>query len=126
MPVRLNIPPVTRILLAVLVLQSLLSAAIRYRQWTAMSEIVIPYLTLIPQLSLLYPWTFVTTTLVEHNVFTLAVSLLILYHCGRYLERAWSSREFGKFLLVTSVVPNTLCFATMVLFFTLTRNEAWT
>jgi membrane associated rhomboid family serine protease len=126
MPARINIPPVTRILLIVLVLQSFLSAAIRYRQWTAQSEIVIPYLTLIPQLSLVYPWTFVTTTLVENNVFTLSISFLTIYHCGKYLERAWSSREFGKFLLIASVVPNTLCFAVMILFFTLTRNEAWT
>ena len=126
MPPRITLPPVTRILLVLLVLQSLLSAAIRYRQWTAHSEIVIPYLNLVPQLSLIYPWTFLTTTLVESNVFTLAIAALTLYHGGRYLERAWSSREFGKFLLITSLVPNALCFAVMILLFTFTRNERWT
>lgn len=126
MPPRINIPPVTRIVLIVLVLQSVLSAAIRYRQWTANSEIVIPYLNLIPQLSLIYPWTFLTTTLVESNIFTLAISGLTLYHGGRYLERAWSSREFAKFLLISSLVPNLLCFAFLVFCFTLTRNERWT
>lgn len=126
MPPRINIPPVTRILLITLGLQSVLSAAIRYKQWTANSEIVIPYLNLIPQLSLIYPWTFLTTTLVESNVFTLAIAALTLYHGGRYLERAWSSREFAKFLLVTALVPNTLCFGTMIMFFTFTRNETWT
>ncbi|KAL1884388.1 hypothetical protein VTK73DRAFT_82 [Phialemonium thermophilum] len=126
MPPRINIPPVTRILLILLVLQSLLSAAIRYRQWTANSEIVIPYLTLIPQLSLLYPWTFFTTTLVESNVFTVAIAGLTIYNGGRYLERAWSSREFGKFLLISSLIPNLLTFGTMVLLFTLTQNERWT
>src|ERR1700761_6322809 len=115
MPPRINIPPVTRILLIALVLQSFLSAAIRYRQWTANSDIVIPYLNLIPQLSLVYPWTFATTTLVESNVFTLAISCLTIYHGGRYLERAWSSREFAKFLLIVSLVPNTLCFLVMIL-----------
>jgi hypothetical protein len=109
-----------------LLLQSILSAAIRYRQWTANSEIVIPYLTLIPQLSLVYPWTFLSTTLVESNVFTLTASGLTLYHGGRYLERAWSSREFGKFLLITSLIPNILCFGTLILLFTFTRNERWT
>lgn len=126
MPPRINIPPVTRILLITLGLQSVLSAIIRYKQWTADNEIVIPYLTLVPQLSLIYPWTFLTTTLVESNVFTLAIAVLTLYNGGRYLERAWSSREFAKFLLITALVPNTLCFATMIVFFTFTRNESWT
>lgn len=126
MPPRINIPPVTRASLITLGLQSLLSAAIRYRQWTAHSEIVIPYLNLIPQLSLAYPWTFLTTTLVENNVFTLTIACLTLYHGGRYLERAWSSREFAKFLLITALVPNLFCFGTSILFFAMTRNERWT
>jgi len=126
MPPRINIPPVTRIILVVLLLQSVLSAAIRYRQWSAESEIVIPYLTLIPQLSLIYPWTFLTTTLVESNVFTLSIAGFTLYQGGRYLERAWSSSEFAKFLLIVSLLPNVLCFGVMVTFFTFTRNERWT
>lgn len=126
MPPRINLPPVTRILLIVLTLQSVLSAAIRYRQWSADSEIVIPYLTLIPQLSLIYPWTFLTTTLVESNVFTYSIAACTIYYGGRYLERAWSSRELAKFLLVVSLVPNALCFATLILFFSFTRNEHWT
>ncbi|TLD05194.1 uncharacterized protein PgNI_09746 [Pyricularia grisea] len=125
-PIRLNIPPVTRILLIGLVVQSLLGAAIRYRQWSAESDIVIPYLNLVPQLSLVYPWTFVTTTLVESNLITLALAGVTIYHGGRYLERAWSSREFAKFLLVCSLIPNFLCFAIMFIFFVLTRNERWT
>jgi membrane associated rhomboid family serine protease len=126
MPPRINIPPVTRIVLIILGVQSILSASIRYKQWSADSEIVIPYLNLIPQLSLTYPWTFLTTTLVESNVFTLSIAGFTLFNGGRYLERAWSSREFGKFLLVTSLVPNLLSFAVLIFFFTLTRNESWT
>lgn len=123
---RINIPPVTRVLLVTLVAQSLLSAAIRYRQWSETTSIVIPYLTLVPQLSLVYPWTFVTSTLVESNIFTLAVACFTLYQGGRYLERAWSSADLAKFLVIVSLVPNVLTFATMVFFFTLTRNERWT
>ncbi|KAK9778694.1 putative Rhomboid-like protein 19 [Seiridium cardinale] len=126
MPPRLNIPPITRVLLIALLLQSVLSAAVRYRQWSANSEIVVEWLTLVPQLSLFYPWTFVTTTLVENNIFTLAIAGLTLFQGGRYLERAWSSREFAKFLLVTSLVPNALSFLFLVIMFTLTRNERWT
>lgn len=126
MPARINVPPVTRILLIVLVFQSILSAAIRYRQWTGPADILIPYLTLIPQLSVVYPWTLLTTTLVEGNVFTLAIAAVTLYQGGRYLERAWSSAELAKFLLLVSLVPNLLTFGVMLLFFTLTRNESWT
>lgn len=126
MPPRWNIPPVTRILLGALVLQSVLSAAVRYRQWSAHSEIVVEWLTLVPQLSLFYPWTFVTTTLVENNIFTLSIAAVALYHGGRYLERAWSSREFAKFLLVVSLIPNILTFLALILFFSVTRNERWT
>lgn len=126
MPPRINIPPVTRILLVVLLLQSILSAAVRYRQWTAESEVVVQWLSLIPQLSLFYPWTFITTTLVENNIFTLAIAGLTLFHGGRYLERAWSSREFAKFLVVASLIPNLLTFLVLVSLFTLSRNERWT
>jgi membrane associated rhomboid family serine protease len=126
MPPRINIPPVTRSLLAVLVLQSFFSAIIRYRQWAVGSDVLIPYLTLVPQLSLIYPWTFLSTTLVENNIFTLAISGVTIYYGGRYLERAWSSAEFAKFLVVASLIPNLACFLTLVLLFTFTRNEGWT
>lgn len=126
MPPRINIPPVTRIVLIALGVQSILSAAIRYRQWTANSEIVIPYLNLVPQLSLVYPWTFVTTTLVESNIFTFTIACLTLHNGGRYLERAWSSAELAKFLVVVSLVPNLLCFSTLTALFAFTRNERWT
>ncbi|ETS77342.1 hypothetical protein PFICI_11216 [Pestalotiopsis fici W106-1] len=126
MPPRINIPPVTRVLLIALLLQSILSAAVRYRQWSANSEIVVEWLTLVPQLSLFYPWVFVTTTLVENNIFTLGIAGMTIFQGGRYLERAWSSREFAKFLLVTALIPNALSFLFLVMMFTLTRNERWT
>jgi membrane associated rhomboid family serine protease len=126
MPARINIPPLTRILLGALLFQSLLSATIRYRQWSENAEIVIPYLTLIPQLSIVYPWTFLTATLVESNVFTLSISGVTLFYGGRYLERAWSSAELAKYLALVSLVPNVLTFFVLVFFFTITRNENWT
>ncbi|KAH6900178.1 eukaryotic integral membrane protein-domain-containing protein [Thelonectria olida] len=126
MPPRINLPPVTRIILIGLLAQSLLSAAIRYRQWSENTHIVIPYLTLVPQLSIIYPWTFLTSTFVESNIFTLGIACATLFHGGRYLERAWSSAELAKFLALVSLVPNFLTLCVMVVFFTLTRNENWT
>ena len=126
MPPRLNIPPITRILLIGLISQSTLSAAIRYTQWTKESDAVVPYLVLVPQLSLLYPWTFLTTTLVENNVFTAGIAGLTIFYGGRYLERAWTSKEFGKFLLIVSLVPNALTFGTLVTLFAVTGDINWT
>jgi membrane associated rhomboid family serine protease len=126
MPPRLNIPPITRILLIALLSQSLLSFAIRYRQWSEESDIVVPYLALVPQLSLLYPWTFLTTTLLENNVFTLAISGVTLFYGGRYLERAWTSAEFAKFLLVASLIPNVICFGILVILFAMTGKMRFT
>lgn len=123
---RINIPPVTRVVLGALLFQSTLSAAIRYRQWTEHASIVIPYLTIVPQLSIIYPWTFLTSTLVEGNLFTLILGVLTLYHGGRYLERAWSSKELAKFLVLVAVVPNFLTSLVMVTLFAITRNENWT
>jgi hypothetical protein len=126
MPPRINIPPVTRVALGALVVQSFLSAAIRYRQWTSTSDVVIPYLTLVPQLSLFYPWTFLSTTLVENNIFTISIAGATLYYGGRYLERAWSSAELAKFLILVALIPNALTFLVLIILFTLSRNEHWT
>ncbi|KAI9158445.1 eukaryotic integral membrane protein [Paramyrothecium foliicola] len=122
---RLNLPPVTRGLLAALLFQSVVNAAIRYRQWTNEDTIVVPYLTLVPQLSVVYPWTFLTTTLVENNIFTLAIAGVTLFQGGRYLERAWSSAELAKFVVLVSLVPNLLTILVMVTFYALTRNANW-
>ncbi|KAI0466354.1 eukaryotic integral membrane protein-domain-containing protein [Xylaria cf. heliscus] len=122
MPPRLNIPPVTRIVLAILGLQSLASIVIHRSR----TNVVIEWLTLVPQLSLFYPWTFLTTTLAEENLTSLAIAGVTLFNGGRYLERAWSSKEFAKFLVVVSLVPNFLCFLLFVTTFTVTRNEDWT
>ncbi|KOS22892.1 putative membrane protein [Escovopsis weberi] len=125
MPPRLNIPPVTRVLIGALIFQSILSAAIRYRQWSKDANIVIPYLTLVPQLSVVYPWTFLTSSLVEGNIFTFGLGLVTLFHGGRYLERAWSSADLAKFLVIVCLIPNILTFFMMVLIFKMTEHEEW-
>ncbi|KAI9770741.1 MAG: hypothetical protein M1840_002991 [Geoglossum simile] len=133
MPPRINLPPLTRVLLAVLLGLSVLVGALRYRQWSPQpgrgsdrpsesSSIAIPYLTLVPQLSILYPWVLVTATLVEQNLFALAITAATIFYGGKYLERAWSSPEFARFLLVVSVVPNALAFATYIIWFAITGD----
>jgi membrane associated rhomboid family serine protease len=105
-----------------LVLQSVLSILIH----RARSNVVVEWLTLVPQLSLFYPWTFLTASLAEESLTSLLIAGVTLFNGGRYLERAWSSKEFAKFLVVVSLVPNFLCFCLLVFMFTITRNEDWT
>lgn len=125
MPLRFNLPPITRLLLVTLLAQSVLSFAIRYGQWTESSDLRVPYMTLVPQLSLIYPWTFLTTTLVENNIFTLSITAVALLYGGRYLERAWSSPPFAKFLLIVSLIPNAICFFLYVTLYAITGEISW-
>lgn len=107
---RLNLPPLTRALLASVVSCTLLNLAVRPHaslRNTAMqrSEGVV-FLTIRPAHALVYPWVFAVATLVEHNLLGLATSGLALFYGGRYLERAWGSQPFARFLLLVTVVPN--------------------
>jgi len=122
---RINLPPLTRGLLLTLTLLSTLNATLRFRRWSASldstpsagdaanyltsPEWAIPYLVLIPSAAWKYPWTFVTAALVENNLLAFGISGAVIWFGGRYLERAWGSREFGGFFVVVTVVPN--CFA---------------
>ena len=64
------------------------------------------WLTLTPHIY--YPWTLLTATLAEHNFITLGIAVATVFYGGKYLERAWGSRELGEFLLVVVIVSN-LC-----------------
>lgn len=79
---RLNIPPLTRTCLLICTCLSILTGALRYRarmneqsQSDSSGEseghgqfFTVPYLTVVPALSIVYPWTFVTSSLIETNV----------------------------------------------------------
>ena len=121
---RLNIPPLTRSLFVSLIALTFLNATIQ-PGFSLLSPFVptdrgSPYLTIVPGISWTYPWTFVTATLVEQNVFGLAVTGLTLFFGGRYLERAYGSSEYAKYMLVTALIPNFFCFA-----FYIFLNEAF-
>jgi membrane associated rhomboid family serine protease len=134
MALRINLPPLTRACLAALILLSVTFGALRYRLWssgpaegtslTDLTHTLIPYLTLVPQLSIYYPWVFVTASFVETNIFTLLVTGATLFSGGKYLERAWSGAEFAKFLAVVTVIPNLAAFFIYIIWFAATSNVA--
>ncbi|KJK64753.1 Eukaryotic integral membrane protein DUF1751 [Aspergillus parasiticus SU-1] len=111
MALRVNIPPATRTCLITLLTLSLLYNIARWRQIDAtgghpLTTPVVPYLTLVPSEFFYYPWTFLTATFVEQNIFTVLLNGATLFYGGKYLERAWGSREFAKFILTVAVIPN--------------------
>jgi membrane associated rhomboid family serine protease len=111
MPLRVNIPPATRAVLISLLALSLLYNIARWRQLdtsagSVQTSPIIPYLTLVPSLFYYYPWTLVTATFVEQNIFTVSLNAATIFYGGKYLERAWGSREFSKFIIAVALIPN--------------------
>ena len=111
MPLRVNIPPATRVVLISLLALSLLYNVARWRQLdtsagSVQSTPIIPYLTLVPSLFFYYLWTILTATFVEQNIFTVLLNAATIFYGGKYLERAWGSREFSKFIVTAAVIPN--------------------
>ena len=128
---RINIPSITRSLLISLVVLSLLNAAARYRSWEVdkttgigSRQYYAPYLTIVPGMSIQYPWVFVTATLAEQNPAGLIVTGATLFWGGKYLERAWGSTEYTKFIALVSLVPNLLTFLAYVSLYVVTRNPS--
>lgn len=119
---RINIPPLTRILLALLLVISSVYQIIRFVNSSASDSW--DFLSLIPQRSVFYPWVFFTATFAERNVVTLVIAGATVLYGGKYLERAWDTREFGKFVLVVTVIPNLAASLTYVLWFAVSRNDS--
>lgn len=125
MPPRINLPPITRALLLTLLSLSALNAALRFRSWSSSTpdsdttapsiyltspRWAIPYLVLIPTQSIIFPWTFLTSALIENNIVSLVISSAVVYFGGKYLERAWGGQEFIKFTLFVTMIPNIVTF----------------
>ena len=128
---RTNLPPLTRGILAALVLLTLLNFALRPNaDWVEKVEKPligvgngVPWLAIVPSTSVpWYPWVFALATVVEQNLLGLLTTGLTLFYGGRYLERAWGSHEFTKFMLFVAVIPNILTYLLYLVAFALTRK----
>ncbi|KAF7511991.1 hypothetical protein GJ744_002704 [Endocarpon pusillum] len=112
--ININIPPVTRFILILVLVLSFLHTLGRYRKLPSIENPgsgptpLVPYLALVPIFVLYYPWTLLTTTFVERSIFSLLINGATILFGGRYLERAWGSKEFLKVVLVAAIVPNTM------------------
>ncbi|KAM0720011.1 hypothetical protein Q7P37_004146 [Cladosporium fusiforme] len=137
MPPRINLPPITRALLLTLLSLSALNAALRFRSWNSSTpdndttapsiyltspRWAIPYLVLVPTKSIIFPWTFLTSALIENNIVSLLISSAVVYFGGKYLERAWGGQEFIKFTLFVTMIPNILTFFIYAVWHALTSH----
>ena len=116
MQLRINIPPLTRVLLALLAATFITYQVIRTRHPE--------FLALIPQLSILYPWVYITATFAEQNILTLLITAATILYGGKYLERAWGIKEFGKFVLIVTVIPYVGAAIVYLLWFAISRTDA--
>lgn len=129
---RINLPPLTRSLLAAVVVFTLLNFALRPQSsWQQKVEKPlisvgngVPYLTIVPGRSFIYPWVFALATVVEQNVAGLIITGFTVFYGGRYLERAWGSQEFTKFIMFVALIPNILSFLLYIVAYLLTGSDA--
>lgn len=128
---RINLPPLTRGILAAVVFFTPLNFALRpHSDWVEKVEKPIigkgngvPWLTIVPGYSLpWYPWVFALATVVEQNLLGLIITGLAIFYGGRYLERAWGSHEFTKFMLFVAMIPNVLTWLLYMVGYVLTRS----
>ncbi|KAL8674397.1 MAG: hypothetical protein Q9168_001189 [Polycauliona sp. 1 TL-2023] len=119
---RVNIPPLTRVLLALLIAFSVSYQALRYGL-AHLDNTAGHFLALVPQWALFTPWVYFTATYSEQNLITILIAAATIFFGGRYLERAWGSREFGKFILLVTLLPNFIASLIYVLLFAISLND---
>jgi membrane associated rhomboid family serine protease len=127
---RLNLPPVTRVLLASMTSLTLLYNIARFRlstdtdppSTTPTTRPKVPYLALLPAQCIWYPWTLLISTFVEDNIITLLVNGVNIFFGGKYLERAWGTRGFIYAILVFSIIPSLISVPTYIIWGSITGN----
>jgi len=112
------VPPVTRAWTAATILSTL------FYFWVAWKthDNYAPYITLVPGSSIFYPWTLLSSALVETSITELLVTLIVIPASLRYLERLWGTIETIKFIVVSIVVSNVIVFAVNWIEYIMTKN----
>ncbi|KAI5287132.1 hypothetical protein KEM54_006215 [Ascosphaera aggregata] len=109
MPLRISIPPVTRTTIFLIIALTVIHGLARFNQYErSADQSPIAYLILVPWKVLFNPWTLLTATFVEYNLSTVVITAPTVFYGGKYLERAWGSAEFAKFVLVVALATNTV------------------
>lgn len=116
-----NFPSFSQALLALLVLISLVHQFLKVsRPSTSRNS---DFLVLVPQRALFQPWVFFTATFAEPNIITLLLAGFTIFYGGNYLERAWVSGEFAKFVLVVTLISNFVASLFYIALFAINRDD---
>jgi membrane associated rhomboid family serine protease len=111
-----NIPPATKFLLGGLTIVSLFLQFLRNRYYNQLilsgekdvdfDAVIVPALQLIPNHTLLHPWTVLTSIFIDIKVWRYFLSFFITLFAGKFVERSWSGKELIKFVLITGSISN--------------------
>ncbi|KAF9576469.1 hypothetical protein EC968_007947 [Mortierella alpina] len=142
-----SVPPFTKTLSTAMTVMTTMGLAFRLKDlalsvynpdaedYTSSEDSLIRLLALVPASALYRPWTFATASFFERNIFqasghysfhglaSYAFHTIILLGSGKYLERAWGSRELFKFLSITSVGTMIGIYLTYLFEYLITGNE---
>ncbi|CEG70435.1 hypothetical protein RMATCC62417_06333 [Rhizopus microsporus] len=121
-----NVPSLTKALVSTLFCVSVGYYVYIYR--TSLDEpkqTVCPFIGLVPGFIFYAPWTLLTATFYENNPFSLTFSIIVLLFCGKYLERAWGSRELLKFIVITAILSNIVTWFGLVFTFYLSGDDTY-
>ncbi|KAI9028959.1 eukaryotic integral membrane protein-domain-containing protein [Phycomyces nitens] len=117
-----NVPILTKSLVSILLIIS--TAATFYIHNKPQDALdVCPILGLVPGMALYRPWTFLTAAFYESNIFSLLASMVVLLLCGKYLERAWGSRELLKYIIITAILSNVVTWFGLVVTFYISADD---
>ncbi|KAF9389072.1 hypothetical protein CPB97_012035 [Podila verticillata] len=121
-----NVPPLTKSISTAMTVMSSLGFALRFRDLTSDADAegtLTQLIAMVPVSAPYHPWTFATAPFYERSVLQFIINSAILLGCGKYLERAWGSREFFKYLAVTSVGSMLALYITCLFEYTVRGNE---
>ncbi|KAK3822149.1 MAG: eukaryotic integral membrane protein-domain-containing protein [Linnemannia gamsii] len=136
-----NVPPLTKSVSTAMTVMTALGLALRLRDSMAFighgdapvddspgyaggsEDFLIPLLALVPVSAPYRFWTFATASFFERSIIQFVINMMTLLGCGKYLERAWGSREFFKFLAVTSVGTMLAIYFTCLFEYVVRGNE---
>lgn len=88
----------------------------------AFRDMLVPYMTLVPSMSINYPWVLITSSFIEQSLTNFLITGATLAYAGKYCERVWGSNHLAIFLGIQSIIPNLLCAVLLVVLYALNRN----
>uniref|UniRef100_A0A060T947 ARAD1D12782p n=1 Tax=Blastobotrys adeninivorans TaxID=409370 RepID=A0A060T947_BLAAD len=131
----ISLPPLTRAVVAVYLFLNAVCGMLRYASYSQLVaqggetaprfvEIVVPYLTLVPSLSITFPWVVVTSSFIEQSIVGFVITGAFLSMGTRYCERAWGSKDMAVYLAIQSIIPNIVTTFALYVLFAATRDES--